>query len=176
MNARRVALVGLSGAGKTEAGRALAAALGRPFLDLDGMVEESTGCTVTEVFASEGEAGFRVREGAALRVAAGMAGDPVVATGGGVVEAPENRSLLAEAFTVLWLTVTPARAAERLSDHEDRPLLAGEDPAAALADLLARRHAHYAAVADAVIPVGERGLAEVVEALQAALRALETNP
>ena len=126
--------------------------------------------------AGEGEAGFRVREGAALRVAASTAGDPVVATGGGVVEDPANRGLLAEAFTVLWLALTPAEAAARLADDHDRPLLAADDPEAALADLLARRHAHYAALADATVPVGGRSLPEVVKALQEALRALESNP
>jgi shikimate kinase len=109
-------------------------------------------------------------------VAASTAGDPVVATGGGVVEDPANRGLLAEAFTVLWLALTPAEAAARLADHHDRPLLAGDDPEAALDDLLARRQAHYAALANATVPVGGRSFPEVVEALQEALRALETNP
>ncbi len=135
---RRIALVGLMGAGKTRVGRLAAAALRWPFVDADRLVEEGAGCPVPEIFRREGEDGFRNRESEAL---AGLAARPapfIVATGGGVVERPENRESLRRGFYVVWLRIDPVEAARRLAGDRGRPLLAEGDPDAVL-DALARR-------------------------------------
>ena len=87
-----VALVGLPASGKSSVGRELAAILGLPFRDLDELVEAGAGMGVPEIFAAEGEAGFRQRESNALKeVAAGST--CVVGLGGGALLRPENRTL-----------------------------------------------------------------------------------
>ena len=67
----RILLAGMMGSGKSSVGAILAARLGRPFVDLDAWVVEQAGRSITEIFAVEGEAGFRARERAALADAYG---------------------------------------------------------------------------------------------------------
>src|SRR5690242_10072805 len=90
---RPIALIGLSGSGKSSAGRRLADRLGWPLLDTDALIALAAGRTVARIFAEEGEARFRDRETSALEQA--LAGYPaVVATGGGIVLRDANRALL----------------------------------------------------------------------------------
>lgn len=148
-----MALVGMMGAGKSTVGPFLARALGRPFVDLDTVIEHEAGQSVASLFATEGEEGFRDREERALaRVletpspAGGLAG-PVVACGGGVVEREGNRRRLRERAYTVWLEVDPAEGARRARAAGGRPLLAGEG-AVGYEDLLARRRVWYAGGAD----------------------------
>src|SRR5262245_9448578 len=102
-----IALVGLSGAGKSSIGRLLAGQLGWPLRDTDALIVHSAGCEIAQIFAAEGEAHFRDREAAALRQA--LDGPPVVvATGGGIVLRAENRALLRERAFVVWLDAPTA--------------------------------------------------------------------
>ncbi len=151
---RPLALVGLRGAGKSSVGRALAAALGRPLVDLDRAVEAGAGCTIAALFATRGEAAFRDLEAAALARALTDAPPPVVATGGGVVLRAENRAALAGAF-VVYLAAPPdllaARVAADPGTGGSRPALAPGGPLAEAAALLAARDPLYRAVAHAVV-------------------------
>ncbi|HET9288058.1 MAG TPA: bifunctional shikimate kinase/3-dehydroquinate synthase [Gaiella sp.] len=118
---RHLALAGFMGSGKTSAGKAVAARLGRHFVDLDQEVEERAGAAIAELFATRGEAGFReVEEEVARDVLRG--GDPaVVALGGGAVLSERTRGdLAARAFTV-FLDVDPDVAWQRVAGTE-RPL------------------------------------------------------
>lgn len=136
-------LCGFMGTGKTAVGRELARLLGRPFVDLDEVIEAAAGCTVAEIFGREGEEGFRRRERAAVADLAATAG-LVVATGGGVLMDPENRRALAAGGRLVLLTATPAALAARLQGDAARPLLQGAaDPSARIAELLAARAEAY---------------------------------
>ena len=142
-----VYLVGYRGTGKTTVARLLADRLGVPWLDADTLLEERAGRTIREVFADEGEAGFRDRESAVLRSL--PAGRCVVATGGGVVLRPENRDVLKRG-TAVWLTAPPAVLWERMQADATtaarRPNLA-QGGLAEVESLLAARTPHYAEVA-----------------------------
>jgi len=136
-------LCGFMGTGKTAVGRELARVLGRPLVDLDQVIEQDAGCAVAEVFAREGEDGFRRRERAAVAGLAGRSG-LIVATGGGVLLDPENRRLLASGGRLILLTATAEALARRLAGDASRPLLAGaDDPAARIAELLEARAEAY---------------------------------
>lgn len=149
---RTVALVGVSGAGKTTVAAALAARLGWQHADTDALVADTARAGVADVFAREGEAGFRARERDA--VARALAEGTVVSTGGGAVLDPGSRALLHRDALVVWLWSQPAVAAARLAAQrdEERPLLAGAaDPAGALAAQLDARREHYAAVSHLLV-------------------------
>lgn len=148
--ARPVALVGLSGTGKSTVAPLLATLLGCRPVDLDRAVEEDHGCTVGELF-ERGEDVFRDAEARALTET--LAGGPsVIATGGGVVLRASNRRALASA-DVVWLRAPVAVLVERLAGHaQRRPLLDG-DPAAALSVLASEREPLYREVADVVVDV-----------------------
>jgi shikimate kinase len=140
-------LVGPMGAGKTSIGRRLAERLGLPFTDMDTAIEAHAGTKVTTIFDLEGEAGFRTREREMLaEVLHSPAG--VIATGGGVVLAEENRRLLREGAFVVHLDLGVEGQLERLARDRTRPLLQRPDREAVLRKLAEERAALYAEVAD----------------------------
>jgi shikimate kinase len=146
---RSIALVGLSGVGKSSAGRLLAERLGWPLRDTDALIAQAEGRTIAQIFAQAGEARFRDLESAALRLA--LSDTPcVVSTGAGIVLRPENRALLCERAFVVWLDAPTDTLVARLMAHDEaRPLIAGADPAARLEAQRAARAILYAEVAHA---------------------------
>lgn len=140
-------LVGPMGAGKSAIGRRLAARFGLEFVDADQEIERRCGATVAEIFAREGESGFRRHEGMVL--AELLAGSHrVIATGGGAVLDAGSRASMRSRGFVVHLQVSMERQLARLAGDRTRPLLAGADPAAVLRELAVTRAPLYAEVAD----------------------------
>lgn len=154
-------LTGFMGAGKSTVGRLVAERLGRPFIDLDSYIEERESAAVTELFRTRGEDGFRLAEHDAL-ASLGARPDSVIATGGGVVLRADNRVVLSQLGTVIYLAVTPEEVMARLGDAAGRPLLAGAGLAGARA-ILDARLSLYTSTADHVVDTVGRS-AEVVAA------------
>jgi len=142
-----VFLVGFMGAGKSTVAALLARDMDRPCIDLDDRIAEAAGKPVSAIFAEEGEEAFRDAESAALQVLSD-AEPSVVACGGGVVLRPENRALLKQLGTVVYLEVTAGEALARIGDAETRPLLAGSSGTLAATSLLSAREALYRSAAD----------------------------
>lgn len=168
-HARHVVLVGTMGAGKTTVGTLLAERLGRPFLDSDEMIEASTGRTVREIFAADGEPAFRSLESAALEEALSCPRPAVVAAAGGVVLSDRNRALLRDGrAVVVWLQVEPSLLAGRVHGGTHRPLL-DADPEGTLRAMCRDREPLYREVADVVVDAGREDPAEVATAVEAML-------
>ena len=135
-----VILVGLPGSGKTAVGRRLAHHHGAEFIDLDEVVERHAGQSIPDIFASQGEAGFRSLERAAVADLGPADRDPavrrVVATGGGAVLDPRNRWRLYRRRLPIWLDARPEVLAQRLRRSPTiRPLVVGRDPISAMRGL-----------------------------------------
>ncbi|RMH43040.1 MAG: 3-dehydroquinate synthase [Deltaproteobacteria bacterium] len=169
---RKVFVIGFMASGKTTVGRALARALGLPFVDLDERIESEAGMSVADIFAAESEAGFRRRERAALDavVAEGAA---VIATGGGTPCLPGALDQMRSAGAVVALHAPFDALRARVDDPASRPMLAR--PVAALRELYdARlpvyRQAHFG------VDVQERDVADVVRATVDALGAFDRVP
>lgn len=138
-----VYLVGMMGTGKSAVGRPLAEALGYRFIDADTVLEQAAGRAIPEIFASEGEAGFRALETAVLGQISGWH-SLVVATGGGAVTRPENWGHMQQGV-VVWLDAPAELLLQRLAaDPTPRPLMQAADPGERLATLLAERRPLYA--------------------------------
>jgi shikimate kinase len=160
----------MMGSGKSAVGRALAARSDVPFIDTDLIVELEAGRSVAEVFVSEGEYGFRLRESSAIEAAASVS-HAVVATGGGAVLDPGNVRIMKSVGPVVWLQAPPTVLAARIGDTSTRPLLAnpgsdGPDAVQSLAVLLADRHEAYEAAADHIVSTDGVALDEVVKLVE----------
>ncbi|MHB1327119.1 MAG: shikimate kinase [Gemmatimonadales bacterium] len=137
-----VVLIGLPGAGKSTVGRLLADRLGTHWTDIDPLLERATGQTIGELFESEGEPAFRIREHRAV-VEALRLPPHVVTPGGGWAAQPGNLAAVGEQGFVVHLAVDPAEAALRLAGDRSRPLLAGADPRERLTALSEQRLPWY---------------------------------
>ena len=134
---RNVVLVGMPGCGKTTVARLLSEETGRPVIDADALIAERAGCSIPEIFARDGEEGFRRLETAVLQEVGRRSG-AIIATGGGCVTRPENYAPLHQNGLIVWLK----RDIDRLP-REGRPLSQGD-----LHVMYDRRAPLYAAFAD----------------------------
>lgn len=171
-------LIGLRGSGKSTIGRHVAERLRRPFVDLDHLTPEIlSGATVAEVWAKHGEPAFRAAETQALLGVLQQLGQ-VIALGGGTPTAPGAASALrdhraATGACLLYLHAGPAelRARLTLADNTHRPVLTSgsSNPLTEIEAIYNVRDAKYQELADTVIEVGGRTVADVVDMVVAAL-------
>lgn len=102
LSQRNIVLIGMPGAGKTSAGRALARLLGSPFVDLDDAFAVETGLSAADYIHAHGETAFRETE---TKVAAhyGARSGLVIACGGGIVTQPRNYDLIHQNATIVFI-------------------------------------------------------------------------
>jgi len=166
-------LVGYRGAGKTAVARRLAGRLGWDWADADAVLEQRFGQTIREIFATAGEPDFRAKEALVLRELAERRRH-VIATGGGVILAPDNRARLRQGH-VVWLTAPAPVLWQRLQGDattgERRPNLAGGG-LAEVERLLQVRTPLYAECADLTLDTSEASIAEVADRIAAWYEAL----
>lgn len=165
-----IALIGIMGSGKSAVAREIGERLGTSVADLDALIESEEGRPIARLFEREGEPWFRRRESVALDQALG-AGARVIACGGGIVLTAEHRRTLRERCWTVWLEASPAEAAARLAGGtEARPLLAGAEPAARLAELLEARAPLYAETAALRVDTTGRTPGAIADAIITAWR------
>jgi shikimate kinase len=162
-------LVGFMGAGKTTAGRALAARLRWEFADTDELVERALGRAVESIFREAGEGRFRDAEWDALRSLDGRR-RVVVATGGGLFLGVPQRAFIRANGPSCWLDAPLHVVAARLESGGARPLWVGED-ALARRVLFERRRAAYA-LADCRVDASRGGADSLASDIEARWRAL----
>ena len=157
---RNVFLVGMMASGKSTIGRRLAALLGLAFEDTDELVESRAGADIAWIFDMEGESGFRKREHAVLADATARSGI-VLATGGGVVLREDNRDLLRQRGTVVYLEASADVILERAGRDRRRPLLDVANRAEQVAALLRERAPLYESVAHLTVATDRRPAREI---------------
>lgn len=167
-------LVGYMGCGKSSVGRQLARQLRVPFLDTDQWIEDREKRSITEIFAVQGEAIFRDLETAALkellqetksqkRENAGK----VISVGGGMVLRDQNRSLLRQLGTVVYLKASEETIYQRLKGDKKRPLLQTENPKKRIQEMMEEREEKYQEAAHRVVLVDHKTIPEIVKEIQA---------
>ena len=169
-------LVGYRGSGKTTVGRLLAEKLNRPFVDMDFEIESEAGGTIKAIFKSEGEAGFRRRESDMLRKLASDTTPRVIATGGGVILAAENRECLKSQGFVVWLRADPQVCFGRIQGDtttaDRRPTLT-TGGFAEVEELIAKRTPMYAEVTHLTVDTSGRTPNEIVGSIHKFLKSQE---
>ena len=163
-----IILIGYRGAGKTTVGQLLANRLGWTFADADDLIEARATRSIAEIFASEGEPGFRDREAAAL---AELCARPlgVIATGGGAILREANRQLFRASGFVVWLTASPetvwARMVTDPTTAARRPNLTATGGLEEVRALIAARTPLYRETADFIVPSDVLSPEEVADAI-----------
>ncbi len=130
---KRIALVGLRGAGKTTLGHALADELAVPFVELDREIEREAGIGLSEVFLLYGRTGYRRIERRCLERMIDAHPEMVMTVGGGIVSEPDAYNLLLLNFFTVWIKASPGEHMARVVAQGDLRPIAGN--AEAMADL-----------------------------------------
>jgi XRE family aerobic/anaerobic benzoate catabolism transcriptional regulator len=167
---RRIAFIGLRGAGKSTLGAALAERLEMPFLELDRLIEQESGLTLNLIFDFRGQAGFRELERQCLENVLRRHPCFILATGGSLVSEPGTfERLLSSCFTV-WVRTSPEEHMRRVIDQGDmRPMSNNRDAMSDLKRILAEREVLYSK-ADIQIDTAGRTFEQSLDILIQTLR------
>lgn len=170
--ARRMALIGLRGAGKSTLGRLVGAAMDVPFVELNREIEAECGLSLPEIFSLYGEPGYRRLEKRCIEAVAGRHELVILAVAGGIVAEPVNYQVLLDGFHTVWLRASPEEHMERVRAQGDERPMAG-NPAAMdeLRAILETRERAYAR-ADAELTTSGKTEAESAATLEMMIKAV----
>ena len=159
---RRIALVGLRGAGKSTLGSALAESMQVPFVELNREIERLAGCRVDEIHSLLGQTAYRRYERRALEETTQLHPEAVIATPGGIVSEPATFNLLLSRCFTVWLQASPEEHMQRVIEQGDfRPMAGNGEAMQDLKRILDGRAAFYGK-ADATFDTSGRSLARCV--------------
>lgn len=159
---RRIALIGLRGAGKSTLGRALADRLGVPFVELNRLIEQEYGADIGELLALSGQPALRRYEKRCLEEIVRRHDAVVIATGGGIVANPETYNLLLRETHTIWLSASPEEHMRRVVEQGDlRPMAENREAMADLRAILEARGPLYARAEARIDTSGESEVASL---------------
>lgn len=142
--AKRIALIGLRGAGKSTLGRLAAAELGTTFVELNDEIETASGMAVAELIALYGQEGYRHLERQALERLVATHHDLILAVAGGIVSEPETFGYLLRHYHTIWLKADPEEHMGRVrAQGDERPMAGNPDAMADLENILTSREQIY---------------------------------
>ncbi|MDM0087463.1 MULTISPECIES: helix-turn-helix transcriptional regulator [unclassified Variovorax] len=168
---RRIALIGLRGAGKSTLGPLLAQDLDVPFIELSREIETLAGCSVREIHDLYGTSAYRRYERRALEEVVQIHSEVVIATPGGIVSDPATFNELLSHCTTVWLRAAPEEHMGRVVAQGDtRPIAASKEAMDDLHRILDGRAAFYSK-ADLQIDTSGQTLEQSFKALRGSVRA-----
>ena len=154
-----IILMGPPGAGKSTVGKYLARETGFKLIDTDRLIEEEESRSISEIFLTDGEVGFRaIEKRVVLKVL--KEEDCIIALGGGSVLDPEIQSILKPMNEVIFLDVSISNAAPRIGFNKERPLLMG-NPRQQWLQLMEKRRGIYEQLAKRTISTDNRKALDV---------------
>lgn len=159
----KLVLIGFMGTGKSTVSKLLSEKVGCTRIDGDEEIEKLENKRVSDIFASDGEAGFRIIETKVLGTILEREDTCVVATGGGAVLSPINRELMLKNGFVVALKASPDQIIARVKTDPERPLLQGD--AEERVNLLLKQREHAYDFAHFTIDTTNMSVEEVVAAI-----------
>ncbi len=170
---KHIVLVGFMGSGKSTVAFRLSYKLKRCYMDTDKLIESSVGMKIAKMFEEKGEAYFREKETECLKNLSKEKGLRIISLGGGTPIKVENRKLIKNLGTVIYLKASPEAIYKRLKHDKSRPLLRTENPLQTIKDMIAARNSVYEEVADYIVNVDYKESKEVVDKVMAIVQKLE---
>ena len=168
-----VILTGFMGSGKSSVAVKLSYRLKKAMVDTDKVIEKKQGKTITKIFEEDGEDAFRQMETDTLRSLKESSKNDIISVGGGTPMREENRALMKEMGTVVYLRVTPETVYERVKADGTRPLLMCEDPQGKIRELLEKRGPLYEDGAHVIIDVDGKNFGQILFEIERAVRSRE---
>ncbi len=163
MKKNNLILIGFMGCGKTTVGIRLSYRMRRIFEDTDKLIEKKQQREIKDIFATEGEGIFRELETQMLSELEKTVSNRIISVGGGTPVREENREILKQLGTVIYLRIRPETVYERLKNDTTRPLLQGENPKGKIYELMEMRKEAYESCADMIIDVDSLSIEEILE-------------
>jgi shikimate kinase len=169
-----VFLVGFMGAGKSTIARDLMEKLEMDRVEMDEMIVQKQGMSVSEIFDEYGEAYFRNLESNTL-IELQKRKQTIVSCGGGVVMRPDNAEHMKKNGRVVLLTAKPETILERVKDSDERPILNNHMNVEFIAELMEKRRERYLAVADVIVETDAKTVTQITDEIIAKLIQLDNG-
>lgn len=158
-----IILTGFMGCGKTTVGIRLSYKIQKTFIDTDKKIEKEQNTKVKRIFENYGETYFRDLETQLLQKMVTKKDSQIISIGGGMPVREENRILLKQLGTIIFLKASPETIYERVKHDKKRPLLQGENPMAKISALCKQRNTIYESIADFTVVTDGKRFDEVIK-------------
>lgn len=168
-------LIGFMGVGKSTVSAYMRRVYGVDVLEMDAIIAQREGMSISEIFGQKGEAYFRCKETDLLREIAGRT-NVIIACGGGVPMRQVNVLEMKKNGRVVLLTARPETILERVRDSHDRPLLENNKTVGFISSLMEQRREKYEAAADLILKTDEKTIPEICHEMINRLLALDYHP
>lgn len=165
MNSNNIILIGFMGSGKTSFGKWISKNKAMTFLDTDECIVKRQKRSINEIFAKEGEEYFRDLETNLIKEMVSNIDNTVISVGGGLAVREENRVMLKQLGTVVYLRTGIDELVKRLSADTTRPLLKGGDLRNKIESLMDKREALYLDAADVIVDTDNRQFKDMYESI-----------
>ena len=157
---KNIFLIGYMGTGKSSVAKFLSNKWGWNVLEMDEMLVQQEGMSISDIFKTYGEEYFRDAESNLIQEIC-MQEDKVVSCGGGVVLRSQNVEMMKQGGTIVLLTASPETILERVKDDTTRPLLQGNMTIAFLSEMMEKRREKYEKAADVMVQTDGKQIAEI---------------
>ena len=164
---KNIILIGFMACGKSSVGRRLSQAIDLEFLDTDSLIEQKAGTSISDIFSTQGEPAFRTMETECLKELINREGGAfVLSVGGGLPIREENRRLLSQIGTVIYLRITPDTVFMRVRNDKSRPLLQTTNPRGRIMDMMNARKQFYEDAADYVLEADNKSFEAIIDEIK----------
>lgn len=165
-----IILIGYMGCGKTTLGKKLSYRERIALLDTDKRIEQKQKKTINEIFDEDGEPAFRQMETECLKEFLDYSDRYVISVGGGLPMKEENRALMKQLGTVIYLKAEPDTIYERLKNDTTRPLLRGDNPQEKIKTMIEMRNPYYEEAADVIVSVDRKSFEDIIQEILTAAK------
>lgn len=140
---KKIVIIGMMGSGKTTLGKILSEKTGISSIDIDELIEQNEGSTISDIFKNKGEEYFRTLEAQTIKDLTNSTEKQILSLGGGAFENPQIRELLLNNSIVIYLETAPVEILKRIQQTDNRPLLKNNMTIEKITEITNKRKDNY---------------------------------